>query len=544
MVIDRKKYGVVYTPDKLAHFVSKLMVEEGKENSNRKVIVLDPACGEGALLEATLNLLGKSSVYCGIDIDSAIINKNNLQLGESMKFILRDFIVPKGGTCSSEYWKEQIGTVNYIIANPPWSSDKIYEKTDLAKIGYTFIDGQYDNYVLFIELCLKLIQENGICAFILPDSIFSSKNKKLRKKLCEETSICVVARLGEKIFKDVNRATSIIVIKKQKPDKDTRTKCFRLNTNERKLFIQNAMDLYECYQESVHIVKQSRFLETEECLFDLDIMESDEQLIRKIERNKINWQEIFSFGRGVEISKTGKVVTCQYCNMAQGFTKKHEMRKNKPCTNCGKIIPINSSFVETIILDEDPNDTMQKIYVGENLHRYKLQGNRYIKLNIKGINYKNPSNYAGSKIIIRKTGLGIDACIDNDGTYISQTIYYCKYLDKNNKIPLEYYLAILNSRVIYYYYIKEYGENEWKSHPYLTKDIIYSLPVKEYTDTELTKEIILLAKSMLSNYDRNKDLLLEKKVMELYGLTEEEITKIKSELNALPDLGAINDMKF
>jgi fructose-specific phosphotransferase system component IIB len=87
-------------------------------------------------------------------------------------------------------------------------------------------------------------------------------------------------------------------------------------------------------------------------------------------------------------------------------------------------------------------------------------------------------------------------------------------------------------------------KNEWKSHPYFTKDIIFSLPIKKYTDNELTRQIISLAKSILLNYDRQIDLTLEEKIMELYELTEEEIAKIKEELSKLPDLNAINDMKF
>lgn len=37
---------------------------------------------------------------------------------------------------------------------------------------------------------------------------------------------------------------------------------------------------------------------------------------------------------------------------------------------------------------------MEKIYVGENLHRYRLSGNRYLRLGIQGINYKSNVVYA------------------------------------------------------------------------------------------------------------------------------------------------------
>lgn len=145
---------------------------------------------------------------------------------------------------------------------------------------------------------------------------------------------------------------------------------------------------------------------------------------------------------------------------------------------------------------------------------------------------------------MRKTGLGIDACIDYDSTYISQTIYSCQYLKGENPVPIEYYLALLNSRVIYYYYIKEFGENEWKSHPYMTKEIVFKLPLKKYSDNKLSGEIVQLTKRLLLEYNRTTDLTLEKKIMQLYELLPSEIEKIRSTICNMPDLSAINNMKF
>ena len=110
--------------------------------------------------------------------------------------------------------------------------------------------------------------------------------------------------------------------------------------------------------------------------------------------------------------------------------------------------------------------------------------------------------------------------------------------------PMEYYLALLNSRTIYYYYLKKYGENEWKSHPYLTKRIIFSLPLKKFVECKLSNEICQLARRLLISYDRDVDLKLEKKIFELYGLKNEEIMTVMEEINKLPDLSAINNMKF
>lgn len=142
--------------------------------------------------------------------------------------------------------------------------------------------------------------------------------------------------------------------------------------------------------------------------------------------------------------------------------------------------------------------------------------------------------------------MGIYACIDYQSTYTSQTVYSVNYLDDKYPIPLEYYLGILNSRLIYYYYLKKYGENEWKSHPYLTKDIVFSLPIKSVSKDNL-KQVLQIAEKvglLQRQYHRELDLQIERLIMKLYNITAEEIIIIAEELNSLPDLSAINQMKL
>ena len=362
--------------------------------------------------------------------------------------------------------------------------------------------------------------------------------------LLEKSSIKVIARLGEKIFEGVHRATTVIITKKCKANKSTTTKCFRLATNARNDYLSNNIDIYKHYTEVAHEVKQNRFYKNLNYNFDIDTQQQEEVLIRKIEQNKINWNSIFKFNRGVEISKQGLVVECPYCGISQGISKKQIESGHKTCKNCSKEFLFSKSNIEAVISDSKKNG-YTKIYVGENVQRYYLKGNKYIIKNKKGIDYKSEDIYIPPKILIRKTGLGINACIDYDSTYISQTVYSCNYI-KNNDVPLEYYLGVLNSRVIFYYYLKLFGENEWKSHPYFTKEVVFCLPIKKFDNTnkDTCLEIAKLTKQIVNNYSRELDFQIEKLVYKLYNLTDDDIEIIKTEINKLPDLGAINHMKY
>ena len=201
-------YGVVYTPEALAKFTAKLLLSETESDvydSNSVAKVLDPACGEGILLKEfshEFNLqYGTSVLGVGIDVENTVVDNNKKRFQEKIyKFVCKNTIIPSEKLTALNYWRHQIKDLPFVIANPPWSSEKVFTKSELSQAGYEFFTGQYDSYVLFIELCLKLTKKGGMLAFIIPDSLFSGENRKLREHLVKNTQIRVIARLGEKLF--------------------------------------------------------------------------------------------------------------------------------------------------------------------------------------------------------------------------------------------------------------------------------------------------------------------------------------------------------
>jgi hypothetical protein len=549
-MINRDLFGAVYTPIELSDFVSQLAVKEYLKSKlpQQNTVVLDPACGEGILLNSLGRLLSNKNgiKYVGIDIDTQVIKKNKKDISiKEHTYICQNSILPSIATKADLYWRNKLKSISIIIANPPWSSEKLFDEKTLNEAGYNFIVGQYDCYVLFLELCLKIIDEQGIIAFIVPDSLFSGENGNLRKYLCKNTEIKVIARLGEKIFPNINRATSILILRKCKPSNQTQTKCYRLNTADRKLFINGELKLSDTFYAKQHRILQKRFLHNANCIFDIDTLQEEETILNKIEKDRLKWENVFQFSRGVEISKTGEIVICSLCKKAQGYSKKQFLVGKKTCQHCKKEIYFNKSQLECMISDHKKKHYIP-IYVGENIKRYTFDGIKYICPNVEGINYKDSSLYTPPKILIRKTGLGIYACIDDNSTYINQTVYSCNLRSGRQDIPLEYYLGILNSRLIYYYYLKKYGENEWKSHPYLTKDIIFSLPIKSVSadNRKMCLSIARNVKRLQICYDQKVDMKIEAMVMKLYGISKADYEFIHSELNRLPNLNAINNMKI
>ena len=537
--MNNKKYGSVYTPDNLADFVSFLLINEIEKSGLKVETVLDPACGEGALLKSFSKSFNGKCRYIGIDNDIEAYDFCIENYNEKFSFEMEDFLLPSNlKTDSCSYWINKLGEVSLIISNPPWSKERKYSNSKLKGAGFELNINQYDAYILFIELSLRLLKENGIMAFIIPDSLFDTQNSYIRKYLLENSELKVIARLGEKLFTNINRATSVILCKKTK-NQNNITKCFRLTSQERKCVIDNKISLNELFNNNSHDVLQNRFLKNRNFSFDIDVKSTEEKLITKLESHGNIWNKDFKFGRGIEISKSGIGVECPICKKWQPILKKEITQKRK-CIYCSNDYIVEEKNVSYLISDSK-SDKNIKIFVGENLQRYKTTGNKYINNRPDIIDFKSDLFNQMDMIMVRKTGLGIYASLNNN-ILTTQSIYILKPLKKDIAY---YYLALLNSRLIYYYYMMKFGENEWKSHPYLTKSIIFSLPLIKYRENEKTKQISDLAKMLTKSYLESTDLMLENSIFELYGINENERKLIIKRLQQLPkELTAISDMRI
>jgi hypothetical protein len=155
--------------------------------------------------------------------------------------------------------------------------------------------------------------------------------------------------------------------------------------------------------------------------------------------------------------------------------------------------------------------------------------------------------YQGKKILVRKTGIGITASIDYEDSITNQVVYILKLNPKyESKITLEFILAVLNSRIMTYYLIKKYGENEWKSHPYLTQTMLINLPFpninfdckKTIAKIESISSIIEneVTNSNNKNISKANDLFIEKTIASFFDLNNNDYETIYEALNSADQL--------
>lgn len=572
--------GAFYTPNEISSYVAKKLVDyistENYHNLN-EITVLDPTCGDGALLksfEAELNKKIAKNVSAstfssdskprvfGLDINETACKESHENLKKTLKFNREQSYLNidalklmnpqlKNQGILPEKIHDLIGLdngVDFIIANPPWGANISLSKDELVELGYELTSGQFDSYELIVELSLLLLKEEGYMGLILPDSLFLYQHKAFRDLLLKNTSIKLIYKIGEGFFPGVYRSTVLLILQKKSP-LNNNVHCLSLNQKQRLDVLSGDNTLKYFERKYSYTIPQSRFSEDSESRFDISISNdaAELKLINKIESDKLVW-DYFESGRGIELSKTGLVEICQNCHTITSKSK-------NATTNCKECNGVDTKYIDKIIFKE-PQENYEPVLAGEDVTRYSITCSHYIKTEIDNFKYKRDNLQTDKpKLLVRKTGLGISASIDYDNRLSLQTVFH--FVAKKHApkyITVEYITGILNSRVILYYHLKKHGETEWKSHPYLTQSNIKNLPIPMIDEDDLEKinianQITKTVKKLTrtdnsSAMFTNLDLQVEFLVMKLYGITAHDFKIINTTIENAHQLKSISALKL
>jgi adenine-specific DNA-methyltransferase len=234
-----KLNGKVYTPS----FIVKKILDDvgfvGKDILGKKI--LDPACGDGSFLKEIVKRIiavspledlekNLSCVY-GWDIDEqaireCIVNLNNLtdEFGISVKWNIKVQDAIKMLPHSMNLFSASFNNVSkfdYIVGNPPYVRIQHLEEKQRKFIqkNYTFCkNGSTDIYIAFFELAYHLINENGICGFITPNTYFYTETaKSLRELLAQNQHIKQITNYGHiQLFDNATTYSAITIFNHKK----------------------------------------------------------------------------------------------------------------------------------------------------------------------------------------------------------------------------------------------------------------------------------------------------------------------------------------
>ncbi len=216
-----KVSGTYFTPPKIAELMAGLF------KLGEKKLIVDPACGTGVLLVPYLHRFPKNlrvqelkNIF-GWDINplNVVITRLNLLLeviqSLNAEEVLQTWsILRKNITCRDALELAALPRrFDAAILNPPYLRIEMLKQRKETLGEFQLIHRRLDSYLLFLELCLKLINEEGEVVAIVPDKVLTESNgQKLRQKLLEENLLRkVIDCRSQEIFRGIASVHPVIL---------------------------------------------------------------------------------------------------------------------------------------------------------------------------------------------------------------------------------------------------------------------------------------------------------------------------------------------
>ncbi len=416
-----------------------------------------------------------------------------------------------------------------IIGNPPYGVIFSDEQKILLNQTYSGIQQRmFDSFLFFMSLSEKILVENGLNSFIVPNNlIYQMTFEAARKFLISNFVLSKVVNLGDKIFDDAEVPTCIYIASKQIEEDYTFDYADIRDFSDKKELLSNI-----AYEP----IKKESVLNTFSLVFG--VKEEDFDLINKINKQGIKFSELLenaSYGIGSGGDKIFRLNSLDCTEKQLENDILHNVFSggniSKYCINWG-----NEKIIYTtkdLIIDNYPNILKHLIP-----HIEKLSQKRETKngtLPWWCLHWaRNKKLYQGNKIVLRQTGDSIIAALDLDDFFVMDSVMVIK-LQTETDLNLKYILALLNSRLMGFMY-ENIAKEKGRTFAQVKPQNIKQLPIKVISESE-QKPIVTLVEKVLaakqatpsvSTVDSEKEI--DMLVYGLYGLTGEEIEIIENSI--------------
>ncbi len=455
------------------------------------------------------------------------------------------------------------GDFDLIIGNPPWGGE--------VNIGAErWLDAQFDEfdvdnldtYELFTLVGLQYLKDDGRLAFVLPQTILRPEHDTIREHLLANYTFERFHIMGADWFgSDIRMSTTTLQIKNQPPAEHSTFRSMTLVDNDRRQAIEGTLSLTQLESAYSFDIPQRRCIDSGE--IEPFRYQDDDRIIQTMEANSIPMGAVCTSKRGVEVSRSGRLIKCPGCFAWIKPPRGREPDTEKTCAECGHEFDFQERLGDVEIVKNEPSGADVPFLTGD------AQGGRYetpelqgIDLGYETISYKDEELYTGDSLYIREAGVGLSVSYFAETVYCPRSVYVFTIRGDRTKMLQQYdpeqgwaapervpegldttefhkfLFGVLNSRIIHYYVFKRFSSidaAEAFANFRLTDVRSFPIPVaKLSTDEgrELATEIASCVDNMLAGDDLGgaTDRQIERNVQQLYGLEAADVAYVNKQM--------------
>lgn len=418
---DRKKKGQFFTPGSIVEYIIRSSVSSSGVPFP-ELRILDPACGSGQfLLKAYECLLEKftaagipvetasgqiiSSCLRGADTDETAVRIAKYNLAavsgcrqEDVHIVCCDFL---DRTAAPDFY---FSGFHIIAGNPPWGGKLSGEQKAFYMRNYLSSSSGINTFTLFIERACDFLQPGGILSFLVPEAYLNIKAHRVSRKLiCSCTDILSITLWGEQFRHVFAPSVSFMVRIRPLPAQES-SGIVRILRGD------------DPGSSTEQVIPQAAFSASPDIIFNINYSRKTVNLISAIEESSD-----YSLADGARF----------YLGIVTGN---------------------NNRFVSSSRSDEYPDP----IITGKDLNPFYIGfSSHYFRYDPSVLQQSAPRDMylAKNKILYRFIGRNLTFAIDRSGRYSLNNVN--GFIPEDSLlegINLESLAAVLNSRVLQYYY--------------------------------------------------------------------------------------------
>ena len=408
--------------------------------------------------------------------DENILNElKNINLAENNKFFLWH-------TWFSDVFnrRDDKNGFDIVIGNPPYvnfANIKSVEYRTILKEKFYSTKNKCDLYAFFIEFGFDLLNYNGIITYIVPHTWKATDSfSKLREILFTKHNVVQIVNLEMGVFEATVQPLIILASKKFK-----KQNCIKILNNN-----------------YIHIndINIEEILSSKEYIIDTTSSASEKNIFRKIEKDSLLLSNYIKFSRGIKTSNDKKFINTE-------------------------IISVNEQ---------------KKVFRGRNIRAYQLNWDgEYIwyrpdlmREKAGCVPHTKEFFEVAEKLITQRISRQLLVAYDDKQNYFLDTTNVSNYSTWDKKTPIKFLCGLLNSKLINFWYCKKYLM------PTIGGYELHSIPIKTINDystfISLVDEAISAAQQNNYNILHVKMKEIDNIVYSIYGLTEEEIAIVESDI--------------